>query len=141
MGEQVAIETYLRAMVSESDDTGTKLMGADQGFHNYLYYSNKLASASTVDSITVFDQGRGTINNLGAMRTAPLESWGHVVEIHNAQNTSMTVLNWDGTPSPVVHQFDRHKLLSVFVYKIKTEEFRKAYYERIAQQQEQQPKK
>jgi hypothetical protein len=36
MGEQVAVETYLRAQVSESDETGTKLMGADQGFHNFL---------------------------------------------------------------------------------------------------------
>jgi hypothetical protein len=27
MGEQVALEQYLRAMVSESDETGVKLMG------------------------------------------------------------------------------------------------------------------
>ena len=116
MGEQVAIETYLRAMVQESDETGTKLMGADQGFHNYLYYSNKLASAETIRAIVVFDQGRGAINNLGAMRTAPLEEWGngHLVEV--VSNTSMTVLNWDGKPSPVVHQFDRHKVLSKFIY-------------------------
>ena len=132
MGEQIAIETYLRAMVAESDDTGTKLMGADQGFHNYLYYSNKLANADTIDSITVFDQGRGTINNLGAMRTSPLEEWGKVVEQHPPyDNTTMTVLNWDGTPSPVVHQFDRHKLLSKFVYKHKTIEFKDAYFKSI----------
>ena len=36
MGEKVALEQYLRAMTVESDETGTKLMGADQGFHNYL---------------------------------------------------------------------------------------------------------
>ena len=77
MGEQIALETYLRAMVSESDETGTKLMGADQGFHNYLYYTNKLANADTIRSIVVFDQGRGIINNLGAMRTKPLEEWGN----------------------------------------------------------------
>ena len=74
MGEQVAIETYLRAMVNESDETGTKLMGADQGFHNYLYYSNKLANANSIKSITVFDQGFAIINNLGAMRTKELVS-------------------------------------------------------------------
>ena len=74
MGEQIAIETYLRAMVNESDETGTKLMGADQGFHNYLYYSNKLANANSIKSITVFDQGFAIINNLGAMRTKELVS-------------------------------------------------------------------
>ena len=38
MGEQIAFETYLRAMVNEFDETEIRLMGADQGFHNYLYY-------------------------------------------------------------------------------------------------------
>jgi hypothetical protein len=38
MGEQVAVSEYLRAMVAESDETKTVLMGADQGFHNFLYY-------------------------------------------------------------------------------------------------------
>ena len=122
MGEQVALETYLRAMVSESDETGTKLMGADQGFHNYLYYTNKLANAETIRSIVVFDQGRGAINNLGAMRTKPLEEWGDVLKAENEYN--MTVLNWDGTPSPVVHQFDRHKVLSKYVYDHLASQFR-----------------
>lgn len=72
MGEQIALETYLRAMVSESDETQVKLMGADQGFHNYLHYSNKLANAETIGNVTVFGQGLGTMNNLGAMRTKPL---------------------------------------------------------------------
>jgi hypothetical protein len=31
MGEQISVETYLRAMVAESDETKTVLMGADQG--------------------------------------------------------------------------------------------------------------
>lgn len=137
MGEQVALETYLRAMVAESDDTGTKLMGADQGFHNYLYYSNKLANAMAISTLTVFEQGRGSINNMGALRTAPLDTWGngHILRLENSFNTSMTVLNWDGTPSPVVHQFDRHKIISRFVYKHKTEEFRNAYFQKASQKE------
>jgi hypothetical protein len=79
MGEQqVAVETtYLRAMASESDETGTKLMGADQGFHNYLYCSNTLAHAKTIHSILVQDQGSDIINNLGALRTKELGEWGN----------------------------------------------------------------
>ena len=38
-----------------------------------------------------------------------------------------TVLNWDGTPSPVVHQFDRFKPLSEFVYKRKTKELQQEW--------------
>ena len=123
MGEQIALETYLRALVSESDETGTKLMGADQGFHNYLYYSNKLANAETIRSIIVFDQGRGAINNLGAMRTRPLEAWGNGNILKNVNSHNITVLNWDGTPSPVVHQFDRHKVLSTYVYDYLSSQF------------------
>lgn len=37
MGEQIAIETYLRAMVNEHDECDVKMTGSDQGFHNYLY--------------------------------------------------------------------------------------------------------
>ena len=128
MGEQVAIETYLRSMVGESDETGTKLMGADQGFHNYLYYSNKLGNAKTIRGIAVFDQGRGAINNLGAMRKAPLELWGNRKILDYRSDTNMVVRNWDGSVSPVVHQFDRHPILSKYVYKYQTGLFRDAFF-------------
>ena len=128
MGEQVAVEAYLRSMVGESDETGTKLAGADQGFHNYLYYSKKLGNAKSIASITVFDQGWGIINNLGAMRKAPLESWGNGKILEYQSVSNMTILNWDGSISPVVHQFDRHPILSKFVYKYQTEMLREAFY-------------
>jgi hypothetical protein len=34
MGEQIAIETYLRAMVNEHDEGQIRMTGSDQGFHN-----------------------------------------------------------------------------------------------------------
>jgi hypothetical protein len=102
MGEQIAIETYLRAMVNEHDECDIKMTGSDQGFHNYLYYSNKLSGASTIREIVVWEQGRGIVNNLGALRTKPFVEWGFYDE------TNHIVYQWDGeTPSPVVHQFDR----------------------------------
>lgn len=66
MGEQIAMESYARAMVSEYDETGTVLMGADQGFHNFMYYSQKLKNSLRVHDIVVFDQGTGIVNNMGA---------------------------------------------------------------------------
>lgn len=120
MGEQIAIETYLRAMVAEADETGTVLMGSDQGFHNRLYYSSKLLNADKIHDIVVFDQGTGIVNNLGALRTQALETWGNGKIVKTTQQDGQTiyqVLNWDGTPSPVVHQFDRHKALSDYFFK------------------------
>lgn len=96
LGEQVALETYLRAMVAEADETGTVLMGSDQGFHNRLYYSAKLQNAVTIQSITVFDQGTGIVNNMGAMRTKPLKDWGNG-RIIRQDGKDYQVLNWDGS--------------------------------------------
>merc|ERR1712232_240626 len=48
MGEKIAIDQYLRAMVAEADETGTVIMGSDQGFHNRLFYSNKLANVDQI---------------------------------------------------------------------------------------------
>lgn len=121
MGEQIALETYLRSMVNEFDETEVKLMGADQGFHNYLYYSAKLQNAKKIRSISVFDQGRGIVNNMGAMRTKELSEWGNGNMVKE-QDGEFTILNWDGKPSPVMHQFDRFKSLSAYVYKKKTKE-------------------
>ena len=101
MGEQVAIETYLRAMVNEWDETDIKMTGADQGFHNYLYYTGKLAKSETITKLVVWEQGKGIINNLGALRTKPFVEWGFYDE-----QTSL-VYNWDGKLSPVAHQYDR----------------------------------
>lgn len=101
MGEQVAIETYLRALVNEWDENDIKMTGADQGFHNYLYYSGKLTNSETISKLVVWEQGKGIINNLGALRTKKFKEWG----IYDEAN--VVVYNWDGTVSPVVHQYDR----------------------------------
>jgi len=120
MGETVAIETYLRAMVAEADETGTVLMGSDQGFHNRLYYSQKLANADSIHDIVVFDQGAGIVNNLAALRSKPLEEWGNGKLVEKTANGGgFVVKNWDGTISPVVHQFDRHKDLARYFSRIK----------------------
>lgn len=113
IGNQDAIETYLRAMVAEYDTTLCKSKGCDQGFHNYLYYSGKLnADSGDVEGISkviVHEQGKGIINNLGALRTKPLQEWG----MYDAEK--QLVLNWDGSTSPVAHQYDRDKEVNIMV--------------------------
>jgi len=115
IGNQDAIETYLRAMVAEYDATLCKSKGCDQGFHNYLYYSGKLgtvdngSNAEGISKVIVHEQGKGIINNLGALRTKPLKEWG----LYNAEK--QLVLNWDGTTSAVAHQYDRDKEVNIMV--------------------------
>jgi len=111
MGEAVAMEQYLRALVNEKDESEIRMTGADQGFHNYLYYSNKLVNVAAISSITVWAQGKGIINNLGALRTKTLAEWG------NFNETTGVVTNWDDTPSPVVHQWDRDKALHNYIFR------------------------
>mmetsp|Transcript_51188 Transcript_51188/g.123577 ORF Transcript_51188/g.123577 Transcript_51188/m.123577 type:complete len:620 (+) Transcript_51188:203-2062(+) len=140
MGEQQAVDTYLRAMVGESDETQTVLAGSDQGFHNYLYYSCKLLNALSIREIIVQDQGFGIINNMGALRTKDLNEWGNgkILEIvtepgDDKKVVARNVRNWDGTLSPVVHQFDRHKILTGWWYKTKSSEYRDLWMKRQSQ--------
>ncbi|VEU41447.1 unnamed protein product [Pseudo-nitzschia multistriata] len=132
MGEQKAIETYLRAEVAESDESKTVIFGADQGFHNYLYYSNKMANAEAISQILVQDQGLGLVNNMGALRDKPLSEWGNgrmLQEEASEAHPQNTVFNWDGTVSPIVHQYDRHKVLSKWWCKTKYKEYKNRWNE------------
>jgi hypothetical protein len=119
IGDQIAIESYLRAMVYQFDITGCKLKGCDQGFHNYLYYSGMLDGERKgsdnsdnndddndndgISKIIVHEQGHGIINNLAALRARPLSEQGMY------DSTNEVVLNWDGSISAVAHQYDRDK--------------------------------
>jgi len=76
----------------------------------YLYYSRKLSHASEIRRIVVWEQGRGIINNLGALRIKTLKDWGiYDDEAHQ-------VYQWDGTLSPVVHQWDRDHDLHGYIF-------------------------
>jgi hypothetical protein len=120
MGEQVAIEAYLRAMVAQFDDTSCKLKGCDQGFHNYLYYSHSLDGVPGIEKIVTFEQGRGIINNLAALRSKPLKEWGLL-------DQETKVLNWDKSISPVAHQFDRDDELNKHLKRVR-QNFLKEYF-------------
>lgn len=128
MGEAVAIEQYLRAEINEKDETEIRMTGSDQGFHNYLYYTHKLANVDAIRSLTVWIQGRGIINNLGALRKKTLVEWG------NYNTTTHDVTNWDGTLSPVVHQWDRDKDLHHYLYRTKFRELDEQWANKNKQQ-------
>lgn len=125
MGEQIAIETYLKALVNEWDETDIKMTGADQGFHNYLYYSGKLANSQNITKLVVWEQGKGIINNLGALRTKEFWEWGFY------NNQTKQVYNWDGTLSPVAHQWDRDKDLHTYYQRTRFRDWKKSFEEEL----------
>jgi len=102
-------------MAAEYDTTLCKQKGCDQGFHNYLYYSGKLGKVNDESNVEgtsrviVHEQGKGIINNLGALREKPLKEQG----MYNAEK--QLVLNWDGSTSAVAHQYDRNKEVNIVV--------------------------
>jgi len=115
-GEQVAIETYLRAMVAQFDATRCKMHGCDQGFHNYIFHKNILVNATGVSEIIFNEQGKGIVNNIGALaaseETPTLQDQGLIDDKGN-------LLNFDGLVSPVVHQYDRDEgLTKVYNHRI-----------------------
>lgn len=129
MGEQIAIESYLRAMVNEHDECNIRMTGSDQGFHNYLYYSSKLSHVDTIRRIVVWEQGRGAINNLGALRTKPFSEWG----LYN--NKTHEIYQWNGrTLSPVAHQWDRDKNLHSYIQSVKFQRLEREWRAKKAQQ-------
>ena len=124
----MALETYLRALVNEHDECDIRMTGSDQGFHNYLYWSGKLLQATSISKIVVWEQGRGIINNLGAMRTKKLVDWG----VYDAERH--LVYQWDGkTLSPVVHQWDRDPQLHTYMARKRQKEWQREWDEQHPQ--------
>jgi len=72
------------------------------------------------------------------MRTKALEEWGNgklvrVTTTQSKRRQDYQVLNWDGTPSPIVHQFDRHKPLTNYFYKVKGAEYEEEWRKKHGQ--------
>lgn len=111
MGQIIALEPYFIAMVNEYDVTKASLKGSDQGFHNYLYYTDSLKRLEGIGEIVVFEQGKGIINNVGMFKRKPFR------ELDGLLDDKYQVLNWDGDLSPLVHQYDRDPELKNHVKK------------------------
>ncbi len=112
IGQVAALEPYLHAMIHEYDKTKASRIGSDQAFHNYLYYTDALSNLKGIKETVVYEQGKGIVNNIGMFRSKPFREWG----ILNEQNE---VLNWDGSISAVVHQYDRDKELNNHIIEIR----------------------
>jgi hypothetical protein len=128
IGGYDAIQTYLLHMIKSFDESPqcNNVLGCDQGHHNYLLYSGRLMkptflsdehhqSLPTIFQIIIGKQGYSIVNTVGLLAKrednqrkkiiTPLRSVGIV------HNVTDEVLNWDGTVTPILHQYDRDEEL------------------------------
>ena len=139
IGGYNAIATYLIHMIRSFDESPqcNHVTGCDQGHHNFLVYSGLLTHKSTttdevyriqgsllpspISKIIVGKQGYSIVNTLGLLAKredihhkgeqiiTPLRSLGIL------DNETDHVLNWDGSLSPVFHQYDRDRELKSII--------------------------
>ena len=80
---------------------------SDQGYHNYLYDMGRHAANGL--NVKSWEQGTGVVNTIGAMNgfRVPAHMKGPLDTFWKARDANGYILNWDGSLSPVVHQWDR----------------------------------
>jgi hypothetical protein len=67
LGSYPAVKHYVRTMLTSMDTVKCWLKGieSDQGYQNYLFYNGHFNTA--MGNATLFHQGTGIINTIGAM--------------------------------------------------------------------------
>lgn len=97
IGNSASMITYLEAISDEllrHTHSVANFPGIDQGVHNWLYHHQQLPPARLCHTF------EGPVATLG---TESIESFRF--------DTSQRLLNRDGLPVPIVHQYDRHPSL------------------------------
>jgi len=116
-GHQKAIETYLRAMVKQFDNTQCYKYRCEWAFQNYLFYFGVLWSMPEIDEVKCYMQGTGAVNSIG--QDIPLNA----SKIYDP--LTHTVLIWRKghglNPSWGVHQYKEDEELYRYVNNTKKE--------------------
>eukprot|EP00598_Pedospumella_elongata_P013053 CAMPEP_0184989708 /NCGR_PEP_ID=MMETSP1098-20130426/29637_1 /TAXON_ID=89044 /ORGANISM="Spumella elongata, Strain CCAP 955/1" /LENGTH=384 /DNA_ID=CAMNT_0027514757 /DNA_START=255 /DNA_END=1409 /DNA_ORIENTATION=+ len=109
LGSFPAVKHYVRTMLSSMDTVKCWLKGieSDQGYQNYLFYNGHFNTA--MGNATLFHQGYGVVNTIGAMNgyRVPKDQKGPLDTFWKIRDKEGYVLNYDGTRSACVHQWDR----------------------------------
>eukprot|EP00428_Durinskia_dybowskii_P064414 CAMPEP_0170380422 /NCGR_PEP_ID=MMETSP0117_2-20130122/13873_1 /TAXON_ID=400756 /ORGANISM="Durinskia baltica, Strain CSIRO CS-38" /LENGTH=430 /DNA_ID=CAMNT_0010635937 /DNA_START=81 /DNA_END=1373 /DNA_ORIENTATION=+ len=109
LGSFPAVKHYVRTMLSSMDTVKCWLKGieSDQGYQNYLFYNGHFNTK--MGNATLFHQGTGVVNTIGAMNgfRVPKEKKGPLDTFWKIRDKEGYVLNYDGTRSACVHQWDR----------------------------------
>jgi len=109
LGSFPAVKHYVRTMLHSMDTVKCWLKGieSDQGYQNYLFYNGHFNTA--LGNATLFHQGHGSVNTIGAMNgfRVPKEKKGPLDTFWKVRDKEGYIINYDGTRSACVHQWDR----------------------------------
>lgn len=109
LGSFEAIMHYTRTMLHSMDTVQCWKKGieSDQGYQNYLYYNG--AFNLNGHNATAYRQGEGIINTIGALNghRVPKEMKGPLDTHWHARDKDGWIVNYDGSRSACVHQWDR----------------------------------
>jgi hypothetical protein len=109
LGSYPAIRHYISTMLKGMDEIQCwrKNIESDQGYQSYYFHTGRF---NTVDgNATMFHQGTGVVNTIGALNGHRLESHqkGPLDTFWKIRDKDGFILNNDGTRSACVHQWDR----------------------------------
>lgn len=96
LGDYASVHAYLQAMAEYTLKVRKMQMisGDDQGMHNYLIHKK------LVPGIRLVDNSAGPVGTLGVMEPAEIR-----------RSPEHSVLQEDGRPYAVLHQYDRHQMI------------------------------
>ncbi|KAJ1453954.1 hypothetical protein M885DRAFT_522947 [Pelagophyceae sp. CCMP2097] len=112
MGTVDSLLAYSSRMIAEFDKMQCHATPArtesDQGYHNYLYDTGVFAALKGV-RVVHHEQGEGLVNTIGAMNgyRVPANMKGPLDTHWKIRDASGYILEYDGSKSAVVHQWDR----------------------------------
>lgn len=109
LGSYPAIRNYISIMLAGMDEVQCWRKGieSDQGYQSYYFHTGKF---DTPEGKAVMNaQGYGRVNTIGAMNgfRVPAHMKGRLDTFWKIIDKDGFVLNYDGTRSAVVHQWDR----------------------------------
>jgi len=109
LGSYPAIRNYISIMLRGMDDIQCwrKNIESDQGYQSYYFHTGRFNTAD--GNATMFAQGTGVVNTIGALNghRLPADQKGPLDTFWKMRDEDGFILNNDGTRSAVVHQWDR----------------------------------
>ncbi len=109
LGSYEAIMHYTRTMLQSMDTVQCWRKGieSDQGYQNYLFYNG--AFNLNGHNATAYKQGEGIVNTIGALNghRVPKDMKGPLDSHWHARDKDGWIINYDGSRSACVHQWDR----------------------------------
>lgn len=110
LGSFMGIDHYVKTMLRSMDEVKCWLKGieSDQGYQNFLFYNGHFNTP--MGNATFNHQGYGIVNTIGAMngRRVPKELKGPLDTFWHVRDKDGYIINYDGSRSAVVHQWDRY---------------------------------